>query len=562
MDEKLSDKDNLINNEINNNLINNFENNNIIENDNIIQTNNIIFQNDNENLFHLEYLNSKNKQIVPIIIIFQKNELNIYQNDLIILSKNYNDIISIKFEEDILNDDIINLKKNNKIKEEILENKIFFQLNLISLNKKVNNSCLNCFCCCCKSNNIVKERKFLTFNFLINKNLKYQLYEKFSYYLPTSFLKEIISNNRKMKLLIFVNPASGTGQAINTYNKALPYLNKGNVTTRVVFTEYKNHAYDYVQNLKINEYDGIIVCSGDGIMHEIINSIFNRNDKDIFINNIILGVIPGGSANALCKVISNYNDDNNDLENFIYYILKGNSKYIDIQEYELLTEQNVSKKIYSFLSLTWGIIADIDLESECLRCLGGEARFTIMGAIRWLWLREIYGNLMILKEDSNVNVNDIPSIKENLSDEFISNNMEVFNDKFNLFLANNTKFISENNYTNPLSELDDGKNDILFLKNSDSGKFLLFKELVYYLDDGDMLFSDKDKKEFINGIHYKKCKFFRLIPKINLTQNNDVNVSVLNNFTFSYSIDGEKYPICPIQCKTLNRVIRIFSAKE
>ena len=561
MDEKLSDKDNLIKNEINNNnLINNFENNNIIENDNIIQTN--IFQNDNENLFNLEYLNSKNKQIVPIIIIFQKNELNIYQNELIILSKNYNDIISIKFEEDILNDDIINLKKNNKIKEEILENKIFFQLNLISLNKKVNNSCLNCFCCCCKSNNIVKERKFLTFNFLINKNLKYQLYEKFSYYLPTSFLKEIISNNRKMKLLIFVNPASGTGQAINTYNKALPYLNKGNVTTRVVFTEYKNHAYDYVQNLKINEYDGIIVCSGDGIMHEIINSIFNRNDKDIFINNIILGVIPGGSANALCKVISNYNDDNNDLENFIYYILKGNSKYIDIQEYELLTEQNVSKKIYSFLSLTWGIIADIDLESECLRCLGGEARFTIMGAIRWLWLREIYGNLMILKEDSNVNVNDIPSIKENLSDEFISNNMEVFNDKFNLFLANNTKFISENNYTNPLSELDDGKNDILFLKNSDSGKFLLFKELVYYLDDGDMLFSDKDKKEFINGIHYKKCKFFRLIPKINLTQNNDVNVSVLNNFTFSYSIDGEKYPICPIQCKTLNRVIRIFSAKE
>ena len=561
MDEKLSDKDNLIKNEINNNnLINNFENNNIIENDNIIQTN--IFQNDNENLFNLEYLNSKNKQIVPIIIIFQKNELNIYQNELIILSKNYNDIISIKFEEDILNDDIINLKKNNKIKEEILENKIFFQLNLISLNKKVNNSCLNCFCCCCKSNNIVKERKFLTFNFLINKNLKYQLYEKFSYYLPTSFLKEIISNNRKMKLLIFVNPASGTGQAINTYNKALPYLNKGNVTTRVVFTEYKNHAYDYVQNLKINEYDGIIVCSGDGIMHEIINSIFNRNDKDIFINNIILGVIPGGSANALCKVISNYNDDNNDLENFIYYILKGNSKYIDIQEYELLTEQNVSKKIYSFLSLTWGIIADIDLESECLRCLGGEARFTIMGAIRWLWLREIYGNLMILKEDSNVNVNDIPSIKENLSDEFISNNMEVFNDKFNLFLANNTKFISENNYTNPLSELDDGKNDILFLKNSDSGKFLLFKELVYYLDDGDMLFSDKDKKEFINGIHYKKCKFFRLIPKINLTQNNDVNVSVLNNFTFNYSIDGEKYPICPIQCKTLNRVIRIFSAKE
>ena len=546
MDESSSDlNDNLIN--VNNN--NNNNNNNILS----------IDDDNKENLFHLEYLNIKFKQIVPIKIIFNKNELNIYQNNLLIFAKNYNDILSIKFEEDILNDYIINLKKNNKITEEILRNKIFFQINLASFNKIKNYSLIFC----CKSNNKnIKERKFLTLNFLINKNLKYQLFEKFSYFLPNPFLKELISKNRKMKLLIFVNPVSGAGHAIKIYNKVVPYLNKGNISTKVIFTEYKNHAYDYVQGLKINEYDGIIVCSGDGIIHEIINSIFNRKDKDIFLNNIILGSIPGGSANALCKVISDYNKDNTDLENYIYYILKGNSKYIDIQEYELLTEKNISKKVYSFLSLTWGIIADIDLESEFIRCLGGDVRFTILGAIRWLWLREIYGSLMILKENCNVNLNDIPSIKENLSDEFVLNYMEVFNDKFNLFLANNTKFISENNYTSPLSQLDDGKNDLLFLKNEDSGKYLLFKELVFYLNDGDMLFADKNNKKFIEGVYYKKCKYFRLIPKTNLTQNNDVNLSVMNNFKYFYSIDGERYPICPIQCKTLNKVIRIFSAKE
>ena len=549
MDESSSDlNDKLIQKNEINNLIN-LNNNNILS-----------FDDDNKkNLFHLEYLNVKFKQIVPIEIIFKNNELNIYQNNLLIFSKNYNDIISIKFEEDILNDYINNLKKNNKINEEILKNKIFFQINLNSFNKIKDSN----FLFCCKSNSkIIKERKFLTLNSLINKNIKYQLFEKFSNFLTTPFIKELISKNRKMKLLLFVNPVSGTGHAIKIYNKAVPFLNKGNISTKVIFTEYKNHAYDYIQNLKINEYDGIIVCSGDGIMHEIINSIFNRKDKDIFLNNIILGCIPGGSANALCKVISHYNNDNNDLENFIYYILKGNSKYIDIQEYELLTEKNVSKKVYSFLSLTWGIIADIDLESEFIRCLGGDVRFTIYGAIRWLWLREIYGSLMILKENSNVNLNNIPSIKENLSDEFILNNLEVFNDKFNFFLANNTKFISENNYTSPLSELDDGKNDILFLRNEDSGKYLLFKELLFYLTDGDMLFADKSKKEFINGVYYKKCKYFRLIPKNNLTQNNDVNLSVMNNYSFFYSIDGERYPIGPIQCKTLNKVIRIFSAKE
>jgi sphingosine kinase len=40
-------------------------------------------------------------------------------------------------------------------------------------------------------------------------------------------------------------------------------------------------------------------------------------------------------------------------------------------------------KIYSFLSIAWAIIADIDIESEKLRCLG-EPRFTIWGAWRGL----------------------------------------------------------------------------------------------------------------------------------------------------------------------------------
>jgi sphingosine kinase len=43
--------------------------------------------------------------------------------------------------------------------------------------------------------------------------------------------------------------------------------------------------------------------------------------------------------------------------------------------------------VYSFLSVAWGIIADIDLESEKIRCCG-DSRYTIWGAYRALSLRK------------------------------------------------------------------------------------------------------------------------------------------------------------------------------
>ena len=51
-------------------------------------------------------------------------------------------------------------------------------------------------------------------------------------------------------------------------------------------------------------------------------------------------------------------DSNPDISTYI--ICKGHYKELDIIELETLS----GKKIYSFLSFTWGIISDIDIESE------------------------------------------------------------------------------------------------------------------------------------------------------------------------------------------------------
>lgn len=56
---------------------------------------------------------------------------------------------------------------------------------------------------------------------------------------------------------------------------------------------------------------------------------------------------------------------------------------------DLVRVTTPKETIYSFLSVGWGLIADIDIESERLRSIGG-ARFTIWAVIRTMGKITIY----------------------------------------------------------------------------------------------------------------------------------------------------------------------------
>jgi sphingosine kinase len=50
------------------------------------------------------------------------------------------------------------------------------------------------------------------------------------------------------------------------------------------------------------------------------------------------------------------------------------------------------EKIYCFLSIFWGVLADCDINSEVLRCLG-TSRFTLWGIYRVICRRRYQGSL-------------------------------------------------------------------------------------------------------------------------------------------------------------------------
>ena len=506
--------------------------------------------------FNVEYLSEKNKNFQKSIIYFDNNSNNLVvsnlQNNLIIISINPLEIISFLDESSMESSDTFSLKTKFKLSEEIIQNKTIIKLITFPLKKTKK---LNYFFCCdCKYKKTINSRLIIKYYFLINKKEKETLLNTLNI-ISLPKVNDLQCKNRKRKLLVFINPIGGKGNAEKIWEKAYNILSLvSSISLEIIYTKYFKHAYEFTLKMSPNEYDGIITCSGDGILHEVINAIYHRKDTQILLNKLTFSSLPAGSGNAFSKSISYYcGEKDNLIENHCYYIIKGITKKIDLLEYEL---RDLDKKVYSFLTLTWSFIADVDLESEFLRCLG-MFRVTLMGVIRWISLRKYYGTLYYLNDNNDNNLDNFPSIKENI-DINKYNNIIKESDQYNLFVVNNLKWVSENQMPNAKAELDDGYTDILSLKNSDSGKYKLLKELLIYFDDGTLLFDENNK--LIDGIHYIKTKFWRLIPKTNINDPDDVTIKY--NFNTLFSIDGERYPICPVQCKVLNKIISAYSGKE
>lgn len=64
-------------------------------------------------------------------------------------------------------------------------------------------------------------------------------------------------------------------------------------------TERQGHAIEIAKEINIEKFDTIVTVSGDGVIHEVINGFLQRPDAREAIRKLPLGVIPGGTGNAL-----------------------------------------------------------------------------------------------------------------------------------------------------------------------------------------------------------------------------------------------------------------------
>ncbi|KAJ5211159.1 ATP-NAD kinase PpnK-type [Penicillium cf. griseofulvum] len=177
------------------------------------------------------------------------------------------------------------------------------------------------------------------------------------------------------RLKILVNPFGGKGTAASLYQRyAAPVFAAAKCQVDVQNTEYSGHAIEIAENLDIDAYDAVVCCSGDGLPYEVFNGLGKRPDARKALAQTAVALLPCGSGNGLAwNAFGTGSVSIAALE-----IVKGLRTPLD-----LISISQKDSRTLSFLSQSFGIVAESDLGTENIRWMGAQ-RFTYGFLVRLL----------------------------------------------------------------------------------------------------------------------------------------------------------------------------------
>ena len=192
-------------------------------------------------------------------------------------------------------------------------------------------------------------------------------------------------------LLILINPASGTGDAPKKADVVRPLFEHSGIPFNIQATTHAGHAHQIAQSTPLHTPTSIVCISGDGLLYEVINGLMTRTDWAEAVRHVTLGIIAGGSGNGLAKSITGVSHEPNSLVAQAFVVVKGYRRRLDLGT----LIQAGHKPVFSFVSLAWAIISDIDFLSEKWRWMG-DVRFNIAAVIRLIFQRRHAARLSFL----------------------------------------------------------------------------------------------------------------------------------------------------------------------
>ncbi len=160
------------------------------------------------------------------------------------------------------------------------------------------------------------------------------------------------------KYYLIVNPQGGAKKGHSILEKVKPIFKKAGAELDIRETGYAGHARMMANTLKFEGYKGLCAIGGDGTMHELVNGMLTRKDRD----KISLGLLTGGTGNSFMH-------DMNCLDPVVAAkrILMGRLRKVDIARVDAAGEI-----IYGFNIVGWGLPTDINILAAKLRWLGGQ----------------------------------------------------------------------------------------------------------------------------------------------------------------------------------------------
>lgn len=348
-------------------------------------------------------------------------------------------------------------------------------------------------------------------------------------------------------VLVLINPKSGPGHAERLYHeRSAPVFAAAGLKTNVVVTQTSGEATRLAQSLSMEEYDTLVLVSGDGLPHEVLQGLANRGDESArALKHFALCQLPGGSGNAMSLAL---NQGEKEWAQLTLSVLKG-----QVEPHDIMAVSQGDQTYYSFLSQSYGVVADCDLGTEHLRWMGG-SRF-IVGLVYKVLRGQSYPCEVAYKEGSVTDTTidttrdttsdttrDATSdtTSETMSDTFgggglrpkLSVNDPIPSDwtrethmNLSMFYVGKMDWMSADALMFPRADSLDGSMDLIMWDTS----FGWFRSLS--------AFASVETGNHIGKIpSYKKIQAYRLTPL------------VPDQYL---SIDGESYPVKPFQVTVL-----------
>lgn len=371
-------------------------------------------------------------------------------------------------------------------------------------------------------------------------------------------MSQAYPNSEKFKpqsIYVIINPHSGKGKANDIFNEQVkPILISAHCNLTVQHTEYQSHATDLARSLNIDDYDTILCASGDGIPYEVINGFYQRSDKVRAFSKINVVQTPGGSGNALS--LSCLGATSASLA--ALRILKGKPSQCDLMA---VSKESSDEITLSFLSQTYGAIAQADIGTEWMRSVGvvrfdlGVAYEVLAGkkypcdlAVKW----KCKDNEEIHKHLKNENSKPSVGLKELTDADFILKYNDQFqhSKSFNnlpdgwsiydknitensrIFYAGKMPYIASTTNFFPAALPNDGAIDIIVFDSRSN--LLATANALLSLDKGTHVWED--------CVKHSKVEAFRLIPR--------------SKKECYISVDGEWFPYETFQVEILSGILR------
>lgn len=215
---------------------------------------------------------------------------------------------------------------------------------------------------------------------------------------------------QKKRAKVLINPYSGNGKARRWYSKNIkPLFEAARCSIDAVETGYSGEGTTISVGLDVDKFDMVVVCSGDGLAHEVFNGLGKRPDTRRALSKIAVAHVPCGSGNGLSQ---NLNATGN-ASIATLAVIKGIRKPLD-----LISVTQEDSRVLSFLSQTTGIGAESDLATENLRWMG-EVRFKL-GFLTRILAKKVYPGEIVVR----IVLSSKESIMDHYAQESLKNALE------------------------------------------------------------------------------------------------------------------------------------------